>query len=125
MQKPTEKQPISAKVTHETKERIIQQAKDKGQTTSEYVASILTSYDEQEKKKKEELDRLHQEIKEKNELTANLTARLEQAQVALNQQQQLQLMVQKQVEDMQRSNQLLLEENTKKSRKWWQLWEKK
>lgn len=122
MVQPKEKTTISAKVSSELKQHVIKKAEEAGQTVSEYVAGVLTNVDTNEKQKKEEIDKLNQQIEEKNQLVTNLVDRLEESQRALNQQQQLQLMAQKQVEDLQRK-QLLLEENTQKKR-WWQAWKR-
>lgn len=124
MQNSKEKQSISAKITAELKTKIMEQAKAHGQTTSEYVAAILTNVDQKEKQHKEEIEALKDEIKEKNELLHKVTDRLEQAQRALDQQQQLQLMAQRQVEELQRNQQLLLEDAKAASERkgWWQFW---
>lgn len=122
MQPSKEKQSISAKIPATEKAKIVEQAENVGQTISEYVAAVLTNVDAKEKAHQVEIDRLEALVKEKNALIDKLTDRLEQAQRALDQQQQLQLMAQRQVEDLQKTQQLLLEENTKKERRWWQLW---
>lgn len=120
VQESTSKKVLSTKVTTELKDKLVKQAKEKGLTTSEFIANILAiDFKEQENQQKIEIEKLKSELKDKDELILNLSNRLEKEQNLLGQQQQLQLMAQQQINDMQKNQQLLIENTSKK--KWWQI----
>lgn len=119
MQKKAEKSTISAKIQNELKEQISAEAQAASQTMSEYIAEILANKNEKEKLHQKEIENLKEQIDEKQALIISISARLEEAQKLLSQQQELQLMTQRQLQDMQQK-QLLLEERNE--RKWWQVW---
>lgn len=120
MQEKTDKSTISAKIPINEKERLIKEAKIAGKSTSEYIAAILAEQKDKEEKHEKEITELKGRIEEQAGLILALTDRLEKEQILLGQQQELQLMAQRQIEEMRRSNQLLLEAKTE--RKWWQIW---
>lgn len=120
MQEKTDKSTISAKIPIKMKEELIERAKAEGKTTSEFVASILAEQKQKEEQHDQEIAELKGRIEEQAGLILALTDRLEKEQILLSQQQELQLMAQRQIEEMRRSNQLLLEAKTE--RKWWQIW---
>lgn len=116
------KQVISTKVSVDLKEKLVKQAKEKGLTTSEHIANLLVfDFEEKETQYQKEIEKLNSQLDVKDKLIGNMSANLEKAQNLLDQQQQLQLMAQKQIEDLQLNQRLLIETNSR-ARKWWQVW---
>lgn len=119
MQKKAEKSTISAKIQHELKEQIAAEAKEAGQTMSEFIATILANKNEKEELHQKEIENMKEQIDEKQALIISMSARLEEAQKLLSQQQELQLMTQRQLQDMQQKQ---LTHDERNARRWWQVW---
>lgn len=85
--KPMRKQTISAKVTVLIKEKIDKEAKEKGVSTSEHLASILDKHEEQKKKLillEKELTKRDEEVKRLQDLLDALQNNLTTAQKLQN-----------------------------------------
>lgn len=81
------KQTISAKVTVAIKEKIDKEAKEKGVSTSEYLANILVEYEEQKKKLislEKELTKRDEEVRRLQDLLDALQNNLTTAQKLQN-----------------------------------------
>lgn len=121
VQDSTTKKVLSTKVAGALKDKLVQEAKNEGVTTSEYIAKILAiDWEEKENQYKAEIEELTFQIKEKDKLVESLSESLKQEQSLLGQQQQLQLMAQNQIEYFQKNQRLLIENTSAK--KWWQVW---
>lgn len=121
MQEKVDKSTISAKIPIKIKDEIIQEAKEADKSTSEFVADILANRHKHDEEQMRQIEQLRLQVEEKNIQVKMLNDRLVESQKLLGQQQELQLFTQRQMEEIQRSNQLLLEES-KSKRRWWQVW---
>lgn len=117
----TVKKVISTKVTGALKDKLVQEAKKEGLSTSEYIAKFLAiDWEKKENQYKVKVEKLTEELEVKDKLVQSLSERLEQEQILLGQQQNLQLMAQQQVVELQRNQKLLVEKTS--SKKFWQIW---
>lgn len=119
----------TGKVTKDEKDRLKKEADEHEMTLSAYIRFIAIEERDQKAEEhikevadlKEKLADLKEKLADKEQMVQMLNSHLEKEQNLVSQQQELQLMAQRQLSELQKQQQLLIESSEKPRRKW-QFW---